>query len=185
MSWKTSENILWCKCLGQCPHACPWSEKTCGALQTRKPFKNHLQNMENHRFPSKINGFSLISCSELVQRSRHAYRGACRPLGRGLPRPLGQWDLRRADVPQWCSGAHQSMRIFLFKKSKKLWKSGVPEIVSTGGLKLKLLGPSSESSVKTPNGIWVCDRCRSTSVNLRSFAYKQTNASFLESTVLD
>ena len=107
------------------------------------------------------------------------------PPWKGISWPLGQWDLRRADVSQWCSGARQSMRIFLFKKSKKWWNFRVPEINSTGGLKLKLFGPSFEGSDKTPNGICVRDRCRNTSVNLDHLADKQTNASFLESAVLD
>ena len=107
------------------------------------------------------------------------------PPWKGTSWPLGQWDLRRADVSQWCSGARQSMRIFLFKKWKKWWKFRVPEINSTGGLKLKLFWPSFEGSDKTPNGICVWGRCRCHSVNLQKVAYKQTYTSFLESAVLD
>ena len=62
--------LCWCPC-GWAP-----SVVMSGALQNRKHFQNQAQNKQNHQFPCEINGFALISLSELVRCSRHAYRSS-------------------------------------------------------------------------------------------------------------
>ncbi len=82
-NWKKIKNTFFNKRLGLHKSACARSENTSRTVQTPKTSKNHSKTMKNHWFTSKINGFSLISLSELVRCSRHAYRGAGCASGEG------------------------------------------------------------------------------------------------------
>ena len=170
--------------MGCHPRILYWSERR---FECEKPQKN----MKNHWFFAKILGnpwFSLLKIWLDIHRVPTRLPRGMSPPGRRLHIREAN-NLRGISPAQSCWGRRQSKRISNEQKSKIDEKKRVPESCSTGGLKLKTAGPCFGSLENKPYEFCVWSRCRCHSVNfLRNPSKqtdKQTNASFLESGLLD